>query len=124
MSRVTPEKRRDDRGASLIEVLVSVMILSLAVTGLSGAGILAGTQLRVSRSDMRVYKAAQSQMELLTSMDYDSLTNGSAEVDGYPVVWTVEGSGPKKLTMVIEREGIHREAVADTFVTYLASWGS
>ena len=49
---------------------------------------------------------------------------GSTEIDGYPVVWTVEGSGPKKLTMVIEREGIHRAAVADTFVTYLASWGS
>ena len=124
MSRVMLEKRQDDRGASLIEVLVSVMILSLAVSGLSGAGILAGTQLRVSRSDMRVYKAAQSQMELLTSMDYDSLTNGSTEIDGYPVVWTVEGSGPKKLTMVIEREGIQRAAVADTFVTYLASWGS
>ncbi len=78
-------------GASLIEVLVALLIFSTTVLGLSAMGMVAGKQLRMSRTDMRVWTAVQYQMEKLTAIGYDGLTGAGAEtVQGSSMSWEIK----------------------------------
>lgn len=107
-------------GFSMLEVLLSLMLFSVAVLGLSWAGMTASAQLRASRSDIQVWTAARNQLDELTALGYDSVTAGTDTVGGYPISWDVQGANPKKIILVVQARNRSGTLVPDTFVTYMA----
>jgi len=120
MSRLVKRIRESD-GVSLIEVLIGVIILTLALLGLAAAGGVAARQVYMGRVDMARWVAVQQQLETLVAAGYDSVSAGSDTVQGYPMSWTVSGVDPKQVTLVLERENYRGQTVMDTVVTYMAN---
>jgi prepilin-type N-terminal cleavage/methylation domain-containing protein len=114
------QRLKDARGVSLIEILIGVIILSVALLGLAAAGGVAARQVYMGRVDMARWAALQQQLESLVADGYDNVADGSANVQGYPMTWTVTGTNPKQITVVMTRENFRGETVQDTLVTYIA----
>ncbi len=60
--------------------------------------------------------------------DMDELDSLRAELDavknGLDISWTVVGTAPKKVLMIVYRPNSRAVIVPDTFVNYVADWGS
>lgn len=110
----------DERGVSLVELMVAVMILTVALLGLAGAGGVAARQLYTGRTDMARWAAMQQQIEILRTQGYDSVATSSAVVQGYPMSWTVSGTNPKKVVFSVERTNLSNQVVRDTTILYFA----
>ncbi|MGD2154066.1 MAG: prepilin-type N-terminal cleavage/methylation domain-containing protein [Gemmatimonadales bacterium] len=117
LCRVVGERR----GVSLVEILIGIVILTVALLGLAAAGGVAAQQVYQGRQDMHRWVALQQQLETLVATGYDSLSAGSATVQGYPMSWAVSGTDPKQITLVMERENFAGLMVEDTVTTYLAN---
>ncbi|UCC81542.1 MAG: prepilin-type N-terminal cleavage/methylation domain-containing protein [Gemmatimonadota bacterium] len=115
-----PARLRDREGVTLVEILIGVIILSVALLGLAAAGGVAARQVYMGRVDMGRWAALQQQLESLVAQGYDNVTAGSDTVQSYPMKWTVAGTDPKQITLVMERENFRGETVQDTLVTYMA----
>ena len=108
------------RGFTMIEVIISALIMAILMGGLISAGIVAADQLRVSRTDLDVWQVSTDQIESLMALDYDSLISGSDIIDGMNVSWKVTGTNPKEINLVIDRPALRGGIRPDTFVTYIA----
>lgn len=114
------KRARDERGFSLVEILISLLIFSVALLGLCAAGSVAARQVYMGRQDMARWSAVQEQIESLMSQGYDGVTSSTATVQGYPMTWTVSGTDPKRIELTLERANYLGQTVQDTFVTFLA----
>ena len=123
MRQVSFARLREKRGISLVEILIAVVILSVALLALCAAGVVAARQVYMARTDMDRGSALQQQVELLLVDGYYNVADGSAVVEGYPMEWTVSGDDPKQITLTIERTGFTGAMVEDTVVLYLANPG-
>ena len=110
----------DRQGFTLVEIIMAVLIFALMMGGLMSAGLVANNQLTTSQNDIRVWKAASYQLEKLIAEGYDSVSSGSGTVQGLSVVWTVTGTAPKKVLLVIDRKTLSGDVRPDSFVTYMA----
>ena len=110
----------DRRGFTLVEVIMAVLIFAILMGGLTSAGLVAANQLRMSQNDVRVWKAATYQMEKLLADGYASVASGTDTIQGFNTVWTVFGTDPKKILLVIDRTSLTGAILPDTFVTYIA----
>ena len=110
----------DRRGFTLVEVIMAVLIFALLMGGLTSAGLVAANQLRVAQNDVRVWKAATYQLEKLIADGYANVASGSGTIQGFPTAWTVSGTDPKKILLVIDRQSLTGTILPDTFVTYIA----
>ena len=99
---------------------MAILIFSIMMGGLMSASLVASNQLKIGQNDVRVWKAATYQLEKVISLGYDSVKSGSDTVQGYPVVWTVTGTAPKQVLLVIDRRTLHGDIRPDSFVTYVA----
>ena len=108
------------QGFSMIEVIISALIMAILMGGLISAGMVAADQLRVSRTDLDVWQASTDQMELLMAQDYDSVVSGNDTINGMGVSWNVTGANPKQVLLVIDRPAFRGGIRPDTFVTYIA----
>ena len=109
----------DRHGVSLIEVLLGLSILAIALLGLAAAGGVAARQVAAGRQDMRRWVAVQQQVETLIAQGYDSVTAGSAVVEGYPMRWTISGTQPKRVELISERYNFAHQLVEDTIYVNL-----
>jgi Tfp pilus assembly protein PilV len=107
-------------GVTLVEILIGVIILSVALLGLAAAGGVAARQVYMGRVDMGRWAALQQQLESLVATGYDNVADGSGTIQGYPMGWTVTGTNPKQVTLVMTRDNFRGLTVQDTLVTYLA----
>ena len=114
------DRLSDRRGVSLVEILIGVIILTVALLGLAAAGGVAARQVYTGRLDMARWAAVQQQLESLVAEGYDNVQTDSAVVQGYPMRWTVSGTNPKQIMLIMERENYVGQMVEDTFITYLA----
>lgn len=112
---------RDARGLSLVEILVAVVVLSVALLAITTAGTVAGRQLFTGRRDVGVWTAMQQQVEVLMGQGYKNVTSGSAVVRGYPMQWTLSGTNPKKVILEATWTTQSLQVVKDTLVLYLAA---
>ena len=110
----------DRQGFTLIEIIMAVLIFSIMMGGMMGSGLVASNQLKVGQNDVRIWKAATYQMEKLIADGFDSVSSGNDTVQGFNSVWTVTGTDPKKILLVIDRTTLTGDVRPDTFVTYVA----
>ena len=122
--------RRPRRGASLIEVLVGVTVLSTALLGLAGAASLGLKQQTRARDDTQYWGDAQQILDSLVSRGFGlAATTDSTTVRGRKIKWIIASpaSAPQKLTMIVWRKGyqltaqnVASRSVPDTVVYYLS----
>jgi prepilin-type N-terminal cleavage/methylation domain-containing protein len=118
-------KQTQREGFSLIEVLVSVTLLSLVMLGLSGATALGLTQMAKARQDLQYSADVQQVTDSLVARGYQNVADGSATVRGRSVAWTVSTVNAKsqKIAIVAQRRGLANTATmfSDTLTVYLAA---
>ena len=80
---------RPQAGFTLVELIVTIVILSVGLLGMAGTSAVMtrqigdGTQMAIAATN------AQARFELLRSQDCATLTSGSGESRGVVEVWTV-----------------------------------
>lgn len=112
----------NSKGITLIEVMVSVMMISIGALGIAKAT--AGMTRMLTNGDRAAGAAieAQARMERIRSTSCDSLSSGSdAAPSGYTLNWTVSGSGTTRVVQLVTLYTSGGGAVkADSFVTTVA----
>jgi type II secretion system protein I len=111
-----------ERGMTVIEVMVALLVFTVAIMTLASTGFVASQALRSARSYMAASTVAQSKLDSLSAIGWHGLAtaSGAEVVRGYPVTWTVQGTNPKKVTVVVKRI-LNTAVYADTFVTYVGN---
>lgn len=109
---------------SLVEVLVAVTLLAVAMLSLGAAAGFGVRQMGLARQDLQYAADVQQEVDSLSSLPWNAVTNGSANLRGRPFVWTVTSpnANSRLVTVVVERRG-HQDPTMifmDTVVVYLA----
>lgn len=111
-------------GFSLVEVLVSVSLLSLVLMGLSGAAALGLSQMSKARQDLQYSADVQQVTDSLVAKGYKNVSSGSQTIRGRSVAWTVTTVNAKsqKVSLIAQRRGLANatQMYADTLTLYLA----
>jgi prepilin-type N-terminal cleavage/methylation domain-containing protein len=112
-------------GFSLVEVLVSVSLLSLVLLGLSGATALGLTQMAKARQDLQYSADVQQVTDSLVAKGYQNVVSGSETIRGRAVSWTVTTVNAKsqKIDIVAQRRGLSNPNTmySDAMTVYLAA---
>jgi prepilin-type N-terminal cleavage/methylation domain-containing protein len=84
-----------ERGFSLIEVMVALVVIALGATA-TATGMRATTNLLgMNEKHARAITLTQTAIEDLRTVDYDAIGSGSsATEDGYSTNWSVEANNP------------------------------
>jgi prepilin-type N-terminal cleavage/methylation domain-containing protein len=107
-------------GFTLVEVLVAIVVLGTTLLSLGAAAGLAYRQMAYSQRDADWSAAVQQQLEELTGDGYVNVTAGSAAINGYPMKWTVTGTDPKTVMLMVTRTlRSGQVVVVDTLVLIL-----
>ncbi len=112
---------RDERGASLIEVMVAMVMLTSALLALSGAAGLALRSTNQGRQDLQLWTAVQWTADSLFAAGAGNVTNGSDVVQGRNVSWMVSGADPLRIELLVDRLDRTAQTVQDTVLLYLGS---
>ncbi len=92
----------DQRGASALEVMLAIVLLSTAILGAAAAQAGSWRVLAGGRRDAGAWAALHYQVEELISGGYDRAVSGSRVLNGYPIQWDVAGTDPK-VVMIVAR---------------------
>ena len=122
MKKPQPKRARDERGVSLVEIMVSMVILSSALLGLaSAAGLAVRTTIR-GRQDIQLWAAVQWKADSLVSLGWGNVTNGSDTFQGYPMSWTVSGTDVERIDLLVDHASLTTGAtIRDTLLLYLTN---
>lgn len=110
----------NERGFTLIEVLMALLILSIGLLGIAGMQIASINGNADSRDFTEASVAAQDQIEALMGTPFADIADGTQVSNGYTVTWTVsaqdfnsDGSDDAKelLVTVVDPLGKQRVAV-------------
>jgi prepilin-type N-terminal cleavage/methylation domain-containing protein len=121
-------RSKSREGFSLVEVLVSVSLLSLVLMGLSGAAALGLAQMSKARQDLQysadVQQVADSLLAKSSVNAFTKVANGSTTIRGRVVSWTTTDVSAKaqKISLVAQRRGLANTSTmyADTLTVYIA----
>ncbi len=97
-----------------IEVVVALVILSTVLLGIAATTSTAAKSLTSGQRQVENAAAIQYQAELLMAVPFDSLANGTAQVQGIPFTWTVAGTTVKSVQLVATVTNGFGEVVPDT----------
>jgi prepilin-type N-terminal cleavage/methylation domain-containing protein len=122
---MTPSPQAENnRGFSLVEILVAVTLLGVAMMSLAGAATLGLSQMGKARQDLHYSADVQQIADSLVGRGWNKVTSGSSTIRGRPVSWTVTtiNANSQKVDVVVTRRGqADATAVyADTVTLYLA----
>ena len=129
MSRPESTNRSRRAGFSLIELIMSVLVLAFGVVGLATTTLFITRQLTIAEVTTLRATATRSVMERLRATPYGSIASGGDTLGRMVVSWTVTANTPQTTTLDIVTLGPGRlpasagqasmmsNAVADT-VTY------
>jgi len=117
MNGRTPDRGQSERGITLVEILVMIIITSGVLLSMAASMGFAYRNLGHSRIDMDAYAAMQTQLESLINVHYDSVAAGSSTINGYSLAWTVAGTAPK--TVLLDLYYTNRSGYAKTEQTVL-----
>ena len=120
--------RNPERGFTIIEVLIAIIVLSIGVLTYMGSFGSSTRLLGRGRVDTNVALVASRRLELLrnqakiASPPCTGLAGGTASFGRFGIseTWTVTGSGQTRTAQVIVTRTARSGTVVDTFTTILA----
>ena len=112
MTHVTPRGRDtaphreqspwgDERGASVVEVLVALIVLSFGMLGMAGTTAMVVRQTTMAELAARRAAVVQQVAEQARTIPFDSLANGSDIYGKYGAAWYVTDDGPRAKEVLI-----------------------
>ncbi len=114
-----------ERGFSVVEAIVGIVMLSIGLIGLAKASALGFSQVTRARQDMQYAAEVQQVMDSLRSRGYGLVASGSVAIRGRAVSWTVTSptANSQLVTVVAQRWGYQNmtRTVQDTLLLYLAN---
>ncbi len=120
---IGPVRRAAERGFSLVEVLVAMIIFVVGVLGLASAATLGLAQLARARQDHQYYADLQQEMDSLGSLGWGKVKSGSTTIRGRTITWTVStpGANSQLVTVIAQRRGYQNrnQLTRDSLVVYL-----
>ncbi len=118
---------KNERGVSLIEVMIGMVILTTALMSLAGSASLALRTTIRGRQDLEMWAAVQRKGDSLVAMGAGNITAGSDVVGGRPISWTVGawtagGLNPQRIDLIVDRAAmVNLSIVKDTVVLYVSN---
>lgn len=103
-------------GFTLTEVLISVVIIAIGVTGFVSAVGLATTELWMGERDTEVALLMADQAERIKALPYNQVLPGSETVEDYTLTWDVQGANPKRVVLEATYARYGGGQAADTVV--------
>jgi len=110
---------RTERGFTIIEVLVAVMVLTVGILGLVTTAALVTRMVGQGERYSQVSTLAAERLEILRSRSCTSLASGSASQQSFTISWTVDslpGANARTVRIVVVSPTV-RGTRADTFTT-------
>lgn len=105
MVKWRPKLKKDQKGFTLLEFLIAVMVLSVALLGM---GSLTGAMINYNKeaySNTQAVALAQNKMEQLKNTPYGDLTGGTDTQSPYTITWTIastsSGYDMKTITVTV-----------------------
>ena len=119
MSGNSQKRRLDQRGISVVELMVGVVLLAVVVISLAASGLYSQRTLARSRVQLEAAEFMQSEVERLLAVPYDSLRNGSRETEVGVSRWEIEDRYTHRRILLITHYA-PTEAISawDTVVAY------
>ena len=113
--------KRDRRGSSLLEVIVAIIVFGIGFLSLTAGSLIASRAMRESQDLAVVSAAAESVLDSLKTRGWTAIggQSGSKTVRGHALTWTVTGSNPRKVVVVVTRR-TWPTPKSETLVTYVA----
>lgn len=93
---------KDQKGFSLLEVLIAMSILSVGLLGVIGFFEVGFKALRAGNRQGLAAQLAQEKMEAFRSADPSLLSGGQDEPEGMARHWTIERSGRDPRIWIVE----------------------
>ena len=116
------KRERDERGLSLIEVMIAMVMLTTALLGLSSAAGLALQTTVRGRQEIQMWAAVQWKADSLISLGWGNVTTGSDNVNGYPMSWTVSGTNLEQIDLSVDHPSLATGAmIRNTLTLYLTN---
>jgi prepilin-type N-terminal cleavage/methylation domain-containing protein len=114
----------DRKGFSLVEVMISMTLLSVAIMSLAGAASLGLSQMVKARQDLQYSADVQQVADSLFAVGWNKVSSGSATVRGRAMTWAVNtiSANSQKVDIVVQRRGQANRTImySDTVTLYLA----
>ncbi len=110
---------RNERGASLIEAMVGMLLMTLVLLGIGQA---MGSAMRATArggSDLKLWADVQRKADSLTALSGATVISGSDVVGGRSISWTVTGSNPVRVDLTADRQLTNRQTVQYSLVLFL-----
>ena len=124
MTRPVSSRLSSRDGTSLAEVVVAMVIFTIAVLGMVQMGLVARQQARAGELATDMWTVAQLKLEEIKATDFDSVSGGADSIRGYPVSWTVSGANPKSVTLSITRPNVLGGQKVDRVVMLVSDWNN
>lgn len=116
----TADRKRSERGASLIEAMVGMVMMTLILLSLGQAMGLAMRMTVRGGEDLRLWADVQRKADSLMTISAGSVVSGSDVVGGRAISWTVSGSNPVRVDLAADRQQVTNMATAQyDLVLYL-----
>ncbi len=96
--------KRSERGASLIEAMVGMVMMTLILLSLGQAMGLAMRMTVRGREDLRLWADVQQKADSLMTVSVASVVSGSDVVSDRAISWTVTGSNPVRVDLAADRQ--------------------
>lgn len=114
--------RLNERGVSIVELLVAVVLLAVVVVSLAAASLYANRTLTRSRMELESTEFMQSELERLRAIPYGELEGGSRTTVEGTSSWTVSDSaGYSRILLITHFAPAEGVSVWDTVVAYRLS---
>lgn len=84
----------NDRGFSLIEVIIAIVVLTVGILAMAGTTSLVVRQVTIAEATSDRAAVLQTTIERLRGIDFDLVADGTATEGPFTVDWTVTGTSP------------------------------
>jgi len=107
----------EEAGSGLTEVLIALVILTIALVSLAGTAARVGSTMNSVHMRLQAMEVAERQVERLHATAYDQVLNGSRTEDGVQLAWAVNQGAVSKRIVLTYRYDTPRATRQDTLVT-------
>jgi prepilin-type N-terminal cleavage/methylation domain-containing protein len=115
--------KSDERGFTMIELIIAIVILSVGILGMVGTAGLVSRMIGQGKRNTRAAAVGMQRMETLrqvaksTTPRCTALAGGNATTNGVAETWTVTGTGRSRRLRIILAYQTNSGTLTDTVIT-------